>query len=125
HFVTAGKPFVRPGKQNRPGQPTFCDAFHVPAEHFGLFVLRMTNRVHSKLAKNERTFASQILQTQKIAFEIALIVEINVEAKEIDILRQQIFRGRISRVRKKNIGIRRAPDSNEMHDELDKPPATE
>src|SRR6266404_9759685 len=114
HFLSAGKPFIRPGKQNRSGESAFRDALDVPAEHLGLFVLRMANRVHSELTENERTFLRQILQPQKVTLEIALIVEINVEAKEIDVLRQQILRRRKSRVGKQDIGIDGAPNAHEM-----------
>jgi hypothetical protein len=48
----------------------------------------MSNRVHAELAQNERTLAGEILQAQKVTLEIALIVEINVETKKIDILRK-------------------------------------
>ena len=78
----------------------------------------MANRVHSKFAENERTLAGQILETQKIAFKIGLVVQVDVEAKEIDILRQQILRRRISRVGKENIGVLRASDADEMFDKL-------
>src|SRR5690349_8602847 len=69
HFLPAGKPLVRPGKQNRSGQSAFRDALDVPAEHLGLLVLRMANRVHSELAENERTFLGQILQPQEVTLE--------------------------------------------------------
>src|SRR5437016_8128468 len=88
YFVAAGKPFVRPGKQNRPGQSALGHAFDVPAQHFRLFVLRVANRVHSELAQDERTLAGQILQEQKVALEIEMIVEINIKTEKIDILRQ-------------------------------------
>ena len=88
YFVAAGKPFVRPGKQDGPGQAAFGDALDMPAEHFRLFFLRMANRVHTELPQDERTLTGEILQAQKIAFEIALVMEINVEAEKIDILRQ-------------------------------------
>src|SRR5258708_8827680 len=90
HFVAAGKPFVRPGKQDCPSQSAFGHALDVPAEHFRLLILRMSNRVHAELAQHERTLAGEILQAQKVTFEIALIMEINVETKKINILRTQI-----------------------------------
>src|SRR5258708_1333994 len=78
----------------------------------------MTDRVHTKLAKDERFFLGQILQAQQIFFELALIVQINVEAKKVDILRQEIFGRRISRVRKENVRIDCTTDSNQMFDKL-------
>ena len=81
----------------------------------------MANRVHAELAENERPFFGQILQTQQILFEVALIVQINVEAEKIDILRQEIFGRRISRVGKENVGIDRAADANQFFHELGDP----
>src|SRR5437764_14751665 len=83
--LSAREPFVRPGKQNRSGQSAFCDALDVPAEHLGLFVLRMADCIHPEFAEDERTFLRQILEPQKVTLEIALIVEVNIEAKEIDV----------------------------------------
>src|SRR5205814_6717097 len=89
-FLTARKPFVRPGEKNRSGQAAFHNAVNVPAEHFGLFVLRMPDRVHTEFTEDERMLAGEILQPQQIPFEIALIVKVNVETGKIGILREQI-----------------------------------
>src|ERR1700722_14847963 len=78
----------------------------------------MRNSVHAELAKDERTFLSQILQPQEVTLEVALIVEIDIEAKENDVLRQQIFRGRKSGEGKQNFGIGRASDAHQMLDKL-------
>ena len=112
NFLASRKPFIRPGKKNRSGQTAFHHAVNVPAEHFGLLVLRMPDRVHAELTKNKRMFAGEILQPQQVTFEIALIVKVNVETGKIGILREQIFGGRIRRIRKERIGIDCAPDTN-------------
>ena len=78
----------------------------------------MANRVHAELAENERPFLGQVLQTQQILFELVLIVQINVEAEKIDILREEIFGRRISRVRKERVGIDRAADADQFLHEL-------
>src|SRR6266550_8471744 len=111
-FLTARKPFVRPGEKNRSGQTAFHNAVNVPAEHFSLLVLRMPDRVHAELTKNKRMFAGEILQPQQVTFEITLIVKVNIETGKIGILREQIFGGRICRIRKERIGIDCAPDTN-------------
>src|SRR5262249_46237883 len=90
----------------------------MPTQHLGLLVLRMTNRVHSEFAKNQRTLAGRILEPKEIVLENDLSVEVNVEAEKIDVLREQIFRRRIGRIGKKDIGIDRAPDANKMFDEF-------
>src|SRR5690349_14818770 len=78
----------------------------------------MANRVHAELAEDERALFGQILQPQKVTLEVALIVEINVKTKEIDVLRQQIFGWRKRGVRKQDFRINRATDADEMFDEF-------
>src|SRR5436853_5188417 len=78
----------------------------------------MADRVHTKLAKDERAFAGQILQAQQIPLEIALVVQINIEAAKIDILRKEVLGRRIRRVRKQHIRIESASDPNELLDKL-------
>ena len=108
-LLFAGVPFVGPGEKNRSGQTAAHDAVDVPAEHFGLLVFAVANRVHPEFAEHERFFFRQILQSQQILFEIALVVQVNVETAEIDILRQEIFCRRITRVGKENIRIASRP----------------
>src|SRR5436190_1409110 len=105
NFLASRKPFIRPGEKNRSGQTAFHHAVNVPAEHFGLLVLRMPDRVHAELTKNKRMFAGEILQPQQVTFEIALIVKVNVETGKVGILRKQIFGGRIRRIRKERVRI--------------------
>ena len=119
HFVAAGEPFVRPGKQDRAGESAFRHTLDMPSQHFSLLVLRMADRVHAELAENERSLAGEILQAQKVALELRLIVQVNVEAEKIDVLREQIFRRRKSGVGIKNVRIDCAPDANEMFHKLD------
>ena len=69
--------------------------------------------------------SGQILQAQQITFEIALIVQVNVETAKIDILRKQIFRRRISRVGKEHIRIDRPPDANQLLDKFRHAPHAE
>src|SRR4029453_14829320 len=64
NFLASRKPFIRPGEKNCSGQTAFHHAVNVPAEHFGLLVLRMPDRVQSQLTKNKRMFAGEILQPQ-------------------------------------------------------------
>ena len=83
----------------------------MPAEHFGLFLFAMADRVHPEFAQHERLFFREILQAEQVTFEVALVVQVNVEAVEIDVLREEIFRRRITRVGKENvrIGLRARP----------------
>ena len=113
-FLSTGKPFVRPGKKNRAGKTAFHHAIDMPAEHFSLLVLRMPDRIQAEFAKDQRTLFRQILQTQQVAFEIALIVQVNIETGKIDVLRQEIFGRWISGVGKKNIRIHATSDPNQF-----------
>src|SRR3977135_1395104 len=99
-LLFAGIPFVGPGKENRARDPTFDPPNDMPAEHFGLLILSVPDRVHPEFAQDERTIFGQILQTEEIALEIALLVQVNVKAKKIDFLREQKFCWRISGVGK-------------------------
>ena len=49
----------------------------------------MPDRVHAEFTEDERMLAGEILQAQQVAFEIALVVKINVEARKIGILRSR------------------------------------
>src|SRR5919106_4410366 len=112
--LTAGKPFVRPGKENRSGKTALHHAIDVPTEHFGLFLLRMPEGVHAEFAKNQRPFFRQILQPQQVALKIRLIVQVNVETAKVDVLGKEIFGWRISRVGKKRGRIKRPPDPHQF-----------
>ena len=74
NFLSTGKPLVRPGKKNGSGQTALHDAIDMPGEHFSLLFLRMPESVHAKFAQDERALVGQILQTQQITLEIALVV---------------------------------------------------
>src|SRR3982751_6577629 len=117
-FLLARVPFVGPGEENGAGQSALDYAVDVPAQHFRLLVLTMSNRVHPKFAENERTLLSEILQTEEITFEIGLTMQVNIETKEIDILRQEKFGRRIGRVGIKRARINVATSVDEMLDEL-------
>ena len=82
----------------------------------------MPDRIHPKLAQDQRPFFGQILQPKQIPLELELIVQVNIEAKEIDILRQQILGRRIGGVGEEGVGIDLASDSNQMLDKLGDPP---
>ena len=112
-LLLAGEPFVRPGEKNGAGKTTTHHAVDMPAEHFGLFLFAMPDRVHAELAQHERLFFREVLQAEQVAFEVALVVQINVEAVEIDVLREEILRRRIARVGKEHVRIGFPPDADE------------
>jgi len=60
--MAAGEPFIRPRKKNRSRQTAFHNAVDVPAEHFGLLLLRVADRVHAEFTENKRMLAREILQ---------------------------------------------------------------
>ena len=63
-FLLTGEPFVRPGKENCSGQTALHHTIDMPAEHFGLLLLRMPDCVHPKLTQNQWPFFRQVLQSQ-------------------------------------------------------------
>src|SRR5437588_7204496 len=65
-LLSAGEPFVGPGKEDRSGQPAFYDAVDVPAEHVGLLVLGVADSVHAEFAEDERPIFGKILQAQEV-----------------------------------------------------------
>ncbi len=102
-LLFTGEPFVGPGEKNRSRQAAAHDAVNMPAQHLGLLVFAVANRIHPEFAEHERFFLRQVLQAQEIFLEIALVVQVNVEAAEIDVLREKIFRRRIAGVGEENI----------------------
>ncbi len=85
----------------------------MPAEHLGLLFLRVANRIHPELAQHERLFLGQVLQAKEIFFEVALVVQVDIEAAEIDVLRQEVFRRRIAGVGEEDIRVRLASDADQ------------
>ena len=59
-------------------------------------------------------FSGEILQPQQIAFEITLIMKVNIETGKIGVLREQIFGRRICGIRKERIGIDRPADAESI-----------
>src|SRR5438477_4088843 len=118
NFLLAAVPFVGPGKVNRTGESAFDHAVDMPTQHICLFVLTVPDRVHPKFAKNKRMLLGEILQAEQITLEIALVMQVNVKTKEIDVLRQQKFGRRIGRVRKQRPWIQVSTDVDEMLDEF-------
>src|SRR5437016_4115167 len=99
-LLFASVPFVSPRKEDRAGESTLDHAIDMPAQHFGLLILAVPDRVHPEFAQDERTIFGQILQTEEITLEIALLVQVNVKAKKIDVLWEKEFCRRISSVGK-------------------------
>src|SRR6476620_1476977 len=87
-FLLAGVPFVGPRKEDCAGQSAFNYAIDMPAQHVRLLVLSVPDRVHPEFAKDKRTLLGEILQSEEITLEVALLVQVNIEAEEIDVLRQ-------------------------------------
>ena len=78
----------------------------------------MADRVHAELTENKRPLFRQVLQPQKVALEIALVMQVDVEAIKIQVLRQQKFGRRISGVGVKDIRIDLPSDAHQFLHEL-------
>src|SRR5205823_5986838 len=116
--LLAGIPFVRPGKETRARQSALHHAIDVPAQHFCLLLLRVADGVHAELIKNEGTIFRQILQAQQVTLEVALPVEVNIEAAEVDVLRKQKLGGRKSGVGIERTVIDAASQPDKLLDEI-------
>src|SRR5690242_21162998 len=76
NLLFARVPFVSPGKKDGSGEAAAHHTVDMPAQHLRLFLFGMANRIHPELAEHEWFFLGQILQPEKVFFEIALVVEI-------------------------------------------------
>ena len=83
NFLAAREPFIRPREKNGSSQAAFYHAVHMPAEHFGLFLLRMPDCVHAEFAQDKRMLAGEILQPQQVTLEILLVVKVNIKTTKI------------------------------------------
>ena len=90
----------------------------MPAQHLGLLLFGVANRVHPEFAKDERLVIGEVLQAREVAVEIVLAVEIDIESDEVAVLREQVFRWRVARVGEQGLGIGFAADVDELFDEL-------
>src|SRR5215469_937478 len=69
--------------------------------------------------------AGEILQPQQIAFEISLIMKVNIKTRKVGVLWKQIFGRRICGIRKECIRIERPADLNQLLDKFNYPTRTE
>src|SRR5579884_492495 len=123
-FLSSGEPFIRPREKHCAGQSTLCHGVDMPAEHLGLLFLGMANRIHAELAQYERMLAGEILQPQKVTFEFALMMKIDVETTKVGVLRQKIFGRRISGIREERLGVDSTADLNQLLDKFNNPMGT-
>src|SRR5580765_4831456 len=70
-LLFAGVPFVGPGKENGASESTFDHAIDMPAQHFGLLILAVSDCVHSEFAQDERTLFDEVLREQKFCRRIS------------------------------------------------------
>src|SRR6202040_1918753 len=118
-------PFVGPGEKDGAGESAFHHALDVPAEHFRLLALGVADRIHPKLPQDERAIFRKILQAQQVALKVALTVEVDVEAGEVTVLREEKLRGRIAGVGEKHVRIGLTADSNQVLDKFSHAPDAE
>src|ERR1041385_2576281 len=73
-LLLAGVPFIGPGEEDRSRETAADDTVDVPAEHPGLLLLAVADRVHAEFPEHERFFLGQVLQAEEVFFKIALVV---------------------------------------------------
>ena len=87
-------------------------------QQVGLLLLRVTDGVHAEFGEDERFVARQVLQAREIADEVALAMEINIVAVEIDLARQQVFGRRKIRVGRERARVVLLDDADEPVEEF-------
>src|ERR671931_438502 len=85
----------------------------------------MPDRVHAEFPEDQWMLAREILQSQQITFEIALVVKVNIETAKIGILRQQVLGRRVSGIGKESIWIDTASDPNQVFHKFNHPTRAE
>src|SRR6185369_13258218 len=83
------KPIVRETKNECAGQALPESALNRPAEDFAFLAFAFAQGIHPKLAQDQRSCLRQHLQTGEIIFKRLAVMQINVEAMKIDVLRPQ------------------------------------
>ena len=118
NLLPAAIPLVGPRVDDRPRQPAAHHALDVPAQHLGLLLLGVPDRVHPEFTEDERLVLREVLQPGEVAVEVVLPVQVNIECREVAILRQQVFGGRITGIREQRPRVRLPADRDQFLDEL-------
>src|SRR5436309_15049534 len=69
-LLFAGVPFIGPGKENGASESTFDHAIDMQAQHFGLVVLDVPDRVHTEFANGEWKMFCEFLMRKVIILDI-------------------------------------------------------
>src|ERR1051325_4992190 len=91
NLIAAAIPIVGEAIQNDSGESAAKGGFNLPRQNFRLRFFAFANGVDACFPENERLGIGDHLQAIEIIFERLLVVQINVEAVEIEILRAKIF----------------------------------
>src|SRR5258708_39193498 len=66
NLLAPGEPFVRPREKNRACQTAFYNAVDMPAEHFGLLLLRMAGWFPAEFTQGEPVPPGRIYEPQRV-----------------------------------------------------------
>ena len=91
---TAAKPVVGEAEDEDAGDPVLKAGFDLPGEDFAFLLLAFAPRIDPGLADDEGARVGDHLQAGEIIFEGAPLVQVDVEAMEVDVARAQKFRCR-------------------------------
>ncbi len=78
----------------------------------------MADGVHAELAHDAGLVVGEVLEAQEVVFKVALVVQVDVERAEIDVLGQEVFRGRIARVGIERGGVDGAREVDQVFEEF-------
>ena len=89
--MTAGEPFVRPGKDEGAGDAGLECGVHLPRQDAPLFLLSLAERIDTEFGQHQRLVEGDIVQPRDVSAEGGLVVQIDVEADEISEVDGQVF----------------------------------
>src|SRR5204863_3076368 len=105
---TAGEPLVGPREDERARHAPLEGRADLPRENGRLPVRAFADRIDAELGEHQRLVLGEILQPREVAAKRTLLVQIDVEADEIDAVDVEVLRRREVRVADQRVAINRA-----------------
>ena len=91
NLVSTPEPVVGEAENHRARQPGAESRFHLPGEEFALALLAFADGIDAEFAQHQRLRVGEHLQSRKIIFEGFAVMQVNVEADKVDVLRAKEF----------------------------------
>src|SRR5205085_1011389 len=81
---TLAPPFVGPGEREHPGAAAGEGSANLPAQRMRLLLLAVSAAVQSHLGEHQRPVPCKVLQAGEVGLEPLSLLEVDVEAEEIE-----------------------------------------